>query len=139
MENQARGMPEPEVGERQYNPRRFRAVDVQDLFEDARRQPVPQLAPGRSVYRRSHAARRCRTKIPPPTRSRCDPAGPLPALSSCGFSCENPLFFSTRERSERPLVLLPVVAVTGACRARRSVGADDLTMAWRRSSTRPKN
>ena len=37
MENHARGMPEPEVGERQYNTRRFRAVDVQDLFEDARR------------------------------------------------------------------------------------------------------
>ena len=52
MENQARGMPEPEVGERQYNPRRFRNVDVRDLFEDSRRQPAPQLAPGRSVYRR---------------------------------------------------------------------------------------
>jgi len=52
MENQARGMPEPEVGERQYNPRRFRNVDVRDLFEDSRRLAAPQLAPGRSVYRR---------------------------------------------------------------------------------------
>ena len=27
-------------------------VDVQDLFEDSRRAPVPQLPPGYSVYRR---------------------------------------------------------------------------------------
>ena len=52
MENQAQGMPEPEVSQRQYNARRFRTVDVQDLFEDSRRLPVPQLAPGLSVYRR---------------------------------------------------------------------------------------
>ena len=52
MENQAQGMPEPEVSERQYNARRFRTVDVQDLFEDRRRLPVAQLAPGLSVYRR---------------------------------------------------------------------------------------
>ena len=36
MENQAQG----EVSERQYNARRFRTVDVQDLFEDQRRLPV---------------------------------------------------------------------------------------------------
>ena len=34
------------------NARRFRTVDVQDLFEDSRRAPVPQLPPGYSVYRR---------------------------------------------------------------------------------------
>ena len=34
------------------NARRFRTVDVQDLFEDRRRLPVAQLAPGLSVYRR---------------------------------------------------------------------------------------
>ena len=45
-------MPGPEISERQYNARRFRTVDVQDLFEDRRRLPTPQLAPGRSVYRR---------------------------------------------------------------------------------------
>ena len=32
------------------------AVDVQDLFEDQRRLPVPRLAPGRSVYRRPRMA-----------------------------------------------------------------------------------
>ena len=52
MERQARGMPGPEISERQYNARRFRTVDVQDLFEDRRQQAAPQLAPGRSVYRR---------------------------------------------------------------------------------------
>ena len=31
---------------------RFRAVDVQDLFEDSRCAPVSRLAPGYSVYRR---------------------------------------------------------------------------------------
>ena len=31
---------------------RFRTVDVQDLFEDSRRAPVPQLPAGYSVYRR---------------------------------------------------------------------------------------
>ena len=56
MENQAQGMPEPEVSQRQYNARRFRTVDVQDLFEDQRRLPVPRLAPGRSVYRRPRMA-----------------------------------------------------------------------------------
>ena len=48
--------PEPEVSSRQYNPRRFRTMDVADLFEDLRRQPVPQLAPGASVYRRPQMA-----------------------------------------------------------------------------------
>ena len=52
MENQAQGMPEPEISERQYNARRFRTVDVQDLFEDSRRAPVSRLAPGYTVYRR---------------------------------------------------------------------------------------
>jgi len=56
MENQAQGMPEPEVSQRQYNAQRFRTVDVQDLFEDQRRLPVPRLAPGRSVYRRPRMA-----------------------------------------------------------------------------------
>ena len=54
-ENQAQGMPEPEVSQRQYSARRFRTVDVQDLFEDRRRLPVrpaTQLAAGLSVYRR---------------------------------------------------------------------------------------
>ena len=31
---------------------RLRTVDVQDLFEDSRRAPAPQLPPGYSVYRR---------------------------------------------------------------------------------------
>ena len=35
---------------------RFHTVDVQDLFEDSRRAPVPQLAPGYSVYRRPRMA-----------------------------------------------------------------------------------
>ena len=35
---------------------RFRTVDVQDLFEDSRRAPVPQLAPGYTVYRRPRMA-----------------------------------------------------------------------------------
>ena len=48
--------PEPEVSSRQYNPRRFGTMDVHDLFEDLRRQPVPQLAPGASVYRRPQMA-----------------------------------------------------------------------------------
>ena len=52
MENQAQGMPEPEISERQFNARRFRTVDVQNLFEDSRRAPVSRLAPGYSVYRR---------------------------------------------------------------------------------------
>jgi hypothetical protein len=56
MENQAQGMPEPEISERQYNARRFRTVDVQDLFEDSRRAPVPQLPAGYSVYRRPRMA-----------------------------------------------------------------------------------
>ena len=56
MENQAQGMPEPEVSQRQYNARRFRTVDVQDLFEDSRRAPVPRLAPGYTVYRRPRMA-----------------------------------------------------------------------------------
>ena len=56
MENQAQGMPEPEISERQYNARRFRTVDVQDLFEDSRRAPVPRLAPGYTVYRRPRMA-----------------------------------------------------------------------------------
>ena len=56
MENQAQGMPEPEISERQYNARRFRTVDVQDLFEDSRRAPVSRLAPGYSVYRRPRMA-----------------------------------------------------------------------------------
>ena len=43
---------EPEISERQYNARRFRTVDVQDLFEDSRRAPVSRLAPGYTVYRR---------------------------------------------------------------------------------------
>ena len=32
--------------------RRFRTVDVQDLFENSRRAPVSRLAPGYTVYRR---------------------------------------------------------------------------------------
>jgi hypothetical protein len=32
------------------------AVDVQDLFEDQRRLPVPRLAAGLSVYRRPRMA-----------------------------------------------------------------------------------
>jgi hypothetical protein len=56
MENQAQGMPEPEISERQYNARRFRTVDVQDLFEDSRRAPVSRLAPGYTVYRRPRMA-----------------------------------------------------------------------------------
>ena len=56
MENQAQGMPEPEISQRQYNAHRFRTVDVHDLFEDQRRLPVPRLAPGLSVYRRPRMA-----------------------------------------------------------------------------------
>ena len=56
MVAQAESTPEVEISSRQYNPRRFRTVDVQDLFEDLRRQPVPQLAPGASVYRRPQMA-----------------------------------------------------------------------------------
>ena len=49
--------PEPEVSSRQYNPRRFRTMDVADLFEDLRREPAPPgLAPGRTVYRRPRMA-----------------------------------------------------------------------------------
>ena len=32
------------------------SVDVQDLFEDSRRAPVPRLAPGYTVYRRPRMA-----------------------------------------------------------------------------------
>jgi hypothetical protein len=48
--------PEPEISSRQYNPRRFRSVDVIDLFEDLRRQPLPQLPRGATVYRRPQMA-----------------------------------------------------------------------------------
>ena len=48
--------PEPAVPSRQYNPRRFRSVDVLDLFEDLRRQPLPQLPRGATVYRRPQMA-----------------------------------------------------------------------------------
>jgi hypothetical protein len=74
MENQARGMPEPEVGERQYNPRRFRTVDVQDLFEDARRQPVPQLAPPLCLPPPADAGRR----YPRQRGAGVSPPGPCP-------------------------------------------------------------
>jgi hypothetical protein len=39
-----------------YNARHFRTVDVQDLFEDSRRAPVPTLPPGYTVYRRPRMA-----------------------------------------------------------------------------------
>ena len=48
--------PRSEVSQRQYNARRFRTVDVQDLFEDSRRAPVSRLAPGYTVYRRPRMA-----------------------------------------------------------------------------------
>ena len=35
---------------------RYRTVDVQDLFEDSRRAPVPQLPPGYSIYCRPRMA-----------------------------------------------------------------------------------
>jgi hypothetical protein len=57
LETLADVTPEPEVSSRQYNPRRFRTVDVADLFEDLRRVPAPPtLAPGRTVYRRPQMA-----------------------------------------------------------------------------------
>eukprot|EP01047_Picozoa_sp_COSAG01_P060093 COSAG01_NODE_7314_length_3255_cov_4.176489_4_plen_111_part_00 len=48
--------PEPEVSSTALQPRRFRSVDVLDLFEDLRRQPLPQLPQGATVYRRPQMA-----------------------------------------------------------------------------------